>query len=274
MAISRDIHIHLHRIPRTSGAILREGIVGSILAHTGTGHYEPVPQRENTQREREDMNDFLKNLERIAPLVPPAYRIHLPVGSARLHVFAARSEGQRIWQAANNKLVENAENAYYRCSLELHEILVNSLFTATEVHAIAQYFIEKDTIEIAVTPQPFPVPLPYHFLSLDFSQSQDDPLITGVGDLESPPPAPFLAFLFDTIGIFSEVWEDNLFAQFFSLRSRLEIKSAAFSPGKDELPLEFSIHAYEECYGICIFEELIGVHNHFESYRESDFRRL
>ena len=75
--------------------------------------------------------DYFERLQTVAPIiqatVQAAYRFHFTVGDINYHASAARGEGQRIWRAKKDNLVENGEHAYIYDDVELHELYVNCL---------------------------------------------------------------------------------------------------------------------------------------------------
>jgi len=220
------------------------------------------------------MENFLENIHEIAPViretVQAAYRFHFTLGGIHYHASAARGEGQRIWRAKKDNLVKNGEHAYMYDDVELHELYVNSLFQATEIHDIAKHFLENYGIKIVVTRQAFPVPLIRSYSSLQFSEKLDDSTIITVGDPAVPPPKQFLAFLYDTVGTNNEIWTENLFDKQFTARNRIQIMSLIFAPEKDDLPLDFPIYAYAEPKCLCLFDDLKDVPYQIESHRASE----
>jgi hypothetical protein len=219
--------------------------------------------------------DYFERLQKIAPFTPvtvrPAYRIHFSVGGAYIHPFAYRGEAQRIWNAKANGLVANAEHAQVYPDTELHELLVNSLFSAEEVHAIAKYFIEKYGLEIVVTPQSFPLPLPYSYGYLVFHDDEDEPEDFVVGQIEAKLPTALLAFVHHAVGEHCEVWTESDFADDFTPKNRIDIltKSFVLEPDKAALPVPFPLYCFAEPEDACFLDELRGVHDKISSHRAS-----
>ena len=218
--------------------------------------------------------EYFEKLQLIAPFTPvtvvPAYRIHFKTGGAYIHPLACRDELQRIWNAKDDRLVANAEHVQSYPDTELHEIFVNSLFTAAEVHTIAKYFLEMYGIEIVVTPQSFPLPLPYSYGYLVFHDDEDEPEDFVVGQIEAKLTTALLAFVHHAVGEHCEVWTESDFADDFTPKNRIDIltKSFVLEPDKDALPVPFPLYCFAEPEDACFLDELRGVHDRIESHRE------
>jgi len=220
--------------------------------------------------------EYFERLQKIAPIakepVKAAYRMHFTVSGANYHLFAARGEGPRIWRAKTDQLVEHAEHSHSYADRELHELYVNSLFTAKEVHATAHYFLDVHGTEGTVTPQKFPVPLPYSYGYLVFKDGQDDPDDFVVGNTDAKLPLSLLAYIHHAVGEQDEVWTESNFADDFTPQNRMEIltKSFVLEPGKDGQTLPFPLFCFAEPEGQCFLDQLRGVHDTILSQRESD----
>ena len=152
------------------------------------------------------MDCCLRKIQALAPVeVHTAYCVHVTIGVRNFHLFACRANGDRVWDARSNKLVRNAECAQVFPDIELHDLYVNSLFTAKEVQTLAEYFYETYGIEIAVGEQPFPLPLPYAYGYLEFLDDQSEPEDYTVGDPKAELPFPLLAFIHNMVGEHNEV---------------------------------------------------------------------
>jgi len=214
----------------------------------------------------------MKSIKRNKPQksVPDGYSLHVRVGSVNHHVFRHCSSDQRIWHAQRDGLVENANFAYSYDDVELHEILVNSLFPWEEIPLVTKFLREELGVAFDAQLQEFPLPLPSSYISLDFSDDNNDPLVITVGNTDAQLPIQICVFLFDTVGIYDEIWVENGFGDYFTARDRFHLRSFVLESDKDKTPFDFSIYGYEEPKGVCLFDQLRGVHYKIESYRATE----